>query len=88
MPTIGDIIDIVFRGDTFKGVVINMLANNEYEVIYESLDMPNFGRYIKNQVYLSTSGWTLVNPSAKIAGRKIYKDFIEKLKWSLYKNFY
>ena len=77
---IGDIIDVTFRGDNFKGIVISNLGNNKYEIIYESLDMPNFGRYIKNDVYLSSDGWTLVNPSAKIADRKTYKDFIEKLK--------
>ena len=80
MLNIKDIIDISFRETNFKGIVISNLGNNEYEVIYESLNMPNFGRYIKNKVYYSTDGWTLVNSSVEIANREIYKDFIERLK--------
>ncbi len=80
MVNIKDIINISFRKINFKGIVISNLGNNQYEVIYESLDMPNFGKYIKNKVYYSIDGWTLVNPSVEIADREIYKDFIEKLK--------
>lgn len=80
MINIGEVIDIFFRGTNFKGIVISNLGTGQYEVIYESLDMANFGRYIKNKVYYSTDGWTLVNPSVEIVDRLIYKDFIERLK--------
>ncbi len=76
---IEDIIDIYFRGKRFKGIVVQQLPNSEYEVIYESFDMPDFGRYILNKIEYTIEGWTLINPSAKIATRDDYSVFIDKL---------
>lgn len=77
---IEEIIDIYFRGQRFKGVVIQQLPDSKYEVIYESLDMPNVGKYIRNQIEYTTELWKVINPSTKIANSDTYAIFIQKLK--------